>query len=133
MVLMLQKEVAKRIVARDSKESLLSISVKAYGEPKYIETIKRGSFYPIPNVDSAILLINNISKEFFSVANQEKEFFNILRAGFAHKRKFLINNLEAWLPSKEKLQKAFEFCEISPKARAEDIKPEDWRCLAEKI
>ncbi|MEK7066338.1 MAG: rRNA adenine dimethyltransferase family protein, partial [Patescibacteria group bacterium] len=74
MVLMLQKEVAERITARDGKESLLSISVKAYGEPKYIETIKRGSFYPIPNVDSAILLINNISKEFFKRRGSEVSF-----------------------------------------------------------
>ncbi len=75
MVLMVQKEVAKRIVAhstnsswpgRDSKESLLSISVKTYGEPTYIETIKKGSFFPIPKVDSAILKIDNISKTFFS-------------------------------------------------------------------
>ncbi|HPY12875.1 MAG TPA: 16S rRNA (adenine(1518)-N(6)/adenine(1519)-N(6))-dimethyltransferase RsmA, partial [Candidatus Paceibacterota bacterium] len=59
MVLMLQKEVAKRIVAGDGKESLLSLSVKAYGEPKYIKTVPAGAFVPKPKVDSAILLIHN--------------------------------------------------------------------------
>src|SRR6185312_3875994 len=45
-VLLVQKEVAQRIVARDDKESILSISVKVYGEPKYIDTVKAGSFNP---------------------------------------------------------------------------------------
>ena len=113
MVLMLQKEVAERIVAKDAKESILSISVKAYGEPKYVETVKRGSFYPIPNVDSAILKIDKISKnpylsEVGPPGLKEECFFEILKAGFAHKRKFLIKNLETKFPSKEKVQNAFK-------------------------
>jgi len=63
MVLMVQKEVAKRIV--DKKESLLSLSVKVYGEPKYIKTVKAKNFLPQPKVDSAILIIKDISKDFF--------------------------------------------------------------------
>ncbi|MFA5987724.1 MAG: 16S rRNA (adenine(1518)-N(6)/adenine(1519)-N(6))-dimethyltransferase RsmA, partial [Candidatus Paceibacterota bacterium] len=59
IVLTVQKEVAERIVAKDGKESLLSLSVKAFGQPKYIETIRRGNFTPIPNVDSAVLLISD--------------------------------------------------------------------------
>ena len=62
MILMVQKEVAERIVARDEKESLLSLSVKAYGTPKYVEKVPRGAFAPAPNVDSAIIHISNISK-----------------------------------------------------------------------
>src|SRR3989344_4133317 len=57
-----QKEVAERIMAKDGKESILSISIKAYGEPEYGGTIKAGSFYPKPKVDSAIIAIRNISK-----------------------------------------------------------------------
>ena len=60
MVLLVQKEVAERIVARNNKESILSISVKAYGDPKYIEKVLAGSFVPAPNVDSAIILIKNM-------------------------------------------------------------------------
>jgi 16S rRNA (adenine1518-N6/adenine1519-N6)-dimethyltransferase len=71
MVLLVQKEVAKRIVAADKKESILSISVKAYGEPKYIDTVPKRFFRPIPKVDSAIILIDKISKEFFD-NDQEK-------------------------------------------------------------
>ncbi|MEI6494707.1 MAG: 16S rRNA (adenine(1518)-N(6)/adenine(1519)-N(6))-dimethyltransferase RsmA [bacterium] len=125
MVLMLQKEVANRIVAGDKKESILSISVKVYGEPKYIKTVPRGAFSPAPNVDSAILLINNISKKnFVNVA--EDKFFAILKQGFAQKRKKLISNL------KLKPEQAKEL-EIDENARAEDLRLEQWLKLAKNL
>ena len=61
MTLLVQKEVAER-VARSEKESILSLSVKVYGEPKYISTVPAGAFSPPPKVDSAILHIAHISK-----------------------------------------------------------------------
>lgn len=69
MTLLLQKEVAHRIVAAGGKESILSISVKCYGTPRIIATVKAGAFYPPPKVDSAILTIEHISKEFFGTFN----------------------------------------------------------------
>jgi len=95
MVLMVQKEVAERIVARDKKESILSISVKVYGEPKIIKKVSAGSFFPKPNVDSAILLIDNISKDNF-VKNKidENTFFEIIKKGFKSPRKQLNSNLK---------------------------------------
>ena len=57
MVLMIQHEVAKRIVANNKKESILSISVKAYGEPKMIMKVPARYFSPAPKVDSAIIAI----------------------------------------------------------------------------
>jgi 16S rRNA (adenine1518-N6/adenine1519-N6)-dimethyltransferase len=129
---MVQKEVAKRIVAQDGKESILSISVKAYGEPKYIKTIARGSFYPMPNVDSAVLKIDNISKKSFGKQN-EKRFFEIVKAGFGHKRKLLKKNLLDVCADATTLDKAFANCKIDPKTRAEDIKVGDWLCLAQNL
>ncbi|MDP3962455.1 MAG: 16S rRNA (adenine(1518)-N(6)/adenine(1519)-N(6))-dimethyltransferase RsmA [bacterium] len=87
IVVMLQKELAKRIV--DERGSILSMAVKAYGNPKYITSVPRKFFRPIPNVDSAVLLIEDISKKFFVNLN-EKSFFIALKTGFAHKRKVLI-------------------------------------------
>jgi 16S rRNA (adenine1518-N6/adenine1519-N6)-dimethyltransferase len=121
IVVMLQKEVAERIVARDGKESLLSISIKAFGEPKYLKTVPRGAFYPVPNVDSAILGIFKI-KPF---ANSAK-FFEILHRGFTHKRKLLKNNL---LCSTATLAA----CKIEPSARAEDLSLSDWQCLTQQL
>ncbi|MFM2357428.1 MAG: dimethyladenosine transferase, rRNA (adenine1518-N6/adenine1519-N6)-dimethyltransferase, partial [Candidatus Parcubacteria bacterium] len=54
IVLLVQKEVADRIMARDKKESILSLSVKIYGDPKREMVVNRESFKPVPNVDSAI-------------------------------------------------------------------------------
>jgi len=72
IALLIQKEVAERIVAKDGKESILSMSVKAYGQPKFIKKVKAENFSPKPRVDSAILLIENISKDFFEDISEEK-------------------------------------------------------------
>jgi 16S rRNA (adenine1518-N6/adenine1519-N6)-dimethyltransferase len=128
MVLMVQKEVAERI-AKDKKESVLSISVKIYGIPEYIATVKAGSFYPAPNVDSAILKISNINKSFFTTENvSEKEFFAVIKAGFLHKRKFLARNLESIFDS-NKINEVFSSIELSNKSRAEDLNLEQWKKL----
>lgn len=123
MVLLVQKEVAERI-ARDRKESLLSLSIKAYGTPYYVATVKRGSFSPVPAVDSAILRIDGISKKNFTRFS-EKHFFEVLRIGFAHKRKLLSGNLGGFF-GKGKVQQVFQTLGISPKARAEELSLKKW-------
>lgn len=131
IVLLLQKEVAQRIVARDKKESILSLSVKVYGEPRYIATVKKESFSPKPKVDSAIVSISNISKTNFKNTTEEK-FFSIVKAGFAQKRKKLINNLRKVAP-KEILEKVFQELNLDPNTRAEDISFELWLKIAESL
>lgn len=126
MVLMLQDEVAKRIVASDEKESLLSISVKAYGTPKYIKKVKAGNFSPAPKVDSAVLLISAISKNNFVTHAEEEKFFELVKRGFASKRKMLRNHLGV---SEEGMKQ----CKIEPTARAEELNLENWLCLARTI
>lgn len=141
MTLMVQKEVATRIVAKDGHESLLSLSVKVYGTPRYLATVGKGNFYPVPKVDSAILNIEGISKEFFdklTVGNlwkregtsSEQAFFSMLHAGFAHKRKYVMSNLSESAP-KDDLIKLFQLCDINKKARAEELSLENWRRLLE--
>lgn len=129
MTLLVQKEVAERIVARDGKESILSLSVKAYGTPKYIMKVHKRFFSPAPKVDSAIIHIGDISNKFFKNKSEEDSFFQLIKAGFAHKRKVLRKNLED-LQHKEvglpKIDEIFEKLDINPKARAEDIKFEKW-------
>lgn len=125
MVILLQKEVAERIVARDKKESLLSISVKAYGEPRYVETVKAGNFSPTPKVDSAILAIENISKKNFDDCSEEK-FFAIVKAGFAHKRKKLFGNLGL---NKNEKKAISAKTGIGENSRAEDLTLSEWKSL----
>jgi len=131
MVLLLQKEVAKRIVASNKKESILSISVKAYGKPIYIETVQKRYFSPEPKVDSAILLIEDISKKLFIDNNiAEKKFFEIVKTGFAHKRKVVSSNLKTIFG--DKTVNILDECEVKEKSRAEDLGLKDWICLAKK-
>lgn len=63
-----------------------------YGVPILVKVVPRGSFNPSPNVDSAVLLIDNIKH--FGNPKIEKDFFNILHAAFAHKRKLMLGNLK---------------------------------------
>lgn len=128
MTFLVQKEVAVRI-ARAKKESLLSLSVKAYGTPAYRFTVPRGAFKPAPNVDSAVLSVINIRSDAFTNAHAEERFFEILRAGFAHKRKLLAKNLED-VASADAIRDAFAGAALAPKARAEDVPLEAWRTLA---
>lgn len=115
MTLLVQKEVAERIVAKNGKESLLSLSVKAYGVPEYIRTVKAGSFSPPPKIDSAILSIRDISRKCFLDAHHEDVFFTLIHAGFASKRKTLGNTL------REHIQNGL----VLPTALAKNTRPED--------
>lgn len=121
MVLMVQHEVAKRIMGRDGKESILSISVKAYGTPEAILKVDRRYFSPKPKVDSAIIKISDINREFFIKNNlNEEKFWKIVRIGFAHKRKKLGNNLKNIVPQEKLSEKTLE------NKRAEDLSLKDW-------
>ena len=125
MTLLVQKEVAVRIVARGKKppdsargkESILSLSVKAYGTPKLEFSVPRGAFRPAPKVDSAVLTIRDISRKNFATRAEEERFFALLHAGFAHKRKFVRKNLSA---------AGLSAGTIDEKARAEDMSLSQW-------
>lgn len=131
MVLLVQKEVAQRIMAKDKKESLLSISVKAYGKPRLVSIVKAGSFAPAPKVDSAIIAIENISKEFFK-GFSEKDFFELLHAGFGSKRKKVSSNL-AKICGKEEVEKTFQELGMDGNIRAENLDIKAWRLLAVQL
>jgi 16S rRNA (adenine1518-N6/adenine1519-N6)-dimethyltransferase len=127
---LVQKEVAVRIV-RSKKESLLSLSVKAFGTPHYRFTVPKGAFSPAPSVDSAVLSITEIASQFPSHL-AESHFFEVLHAGFAHKRKQLAKNLEE-LYTPESVRESFEHASLARTIRAEDVPLEKWRTIAKTI
>lgn len=131
MTLLVQKEVAERI-ARSKKESLLSLSVKAFGTPRYCFTVPRGAFKPAPNVDSAVLAIEQIRSDAFADATDEERFFEVLRAGFSQKRKRLAKNLEQ-VTSRESIERAFTSSNLSPNMRAEDVSLTTWLSLVQEL
>jgi len=132
IVLLMQKEVAERI-ARSKKESLLSLSVKAYGVPHYIQTVKAGNFNPPPNVDSAVLAIENISRKNFS-NTPEGSFFEILHIGFGQKRKTLLGNLKKNSAfTAELLEETWKELNLDARIRSEDVPLETWLALTARL
>lgn len=127
LVFLIQKEVAERI-ARSHKESILSLAVKAYGEPTYVKTVPAGAFSPPPKVDSAILAVHGISRKHFNDKTHEQRFFDLLHKGFGSKRKFLASNLKPMLG--ERVNEALSQANIADKARAEDVPLQSWLTLA---
>jgi len=130
LTFLVQKEVAEQIVGKHGKESILSLSVKFYGDPVYAGKVGREHFNPPPKVDSAILVINNISRTRWS-GIEEKKFFSVVKSGFRAKRKMLIGNLSDGLHvPKEKLLSIFSSLNISEKVRGEDLPIKTWVALA---
>lgn len=129
LVFLIQKEVAERI-AREEKESLLSLSIKIFGDPTYICTVKRGHFNPPPKVDSAIVAINNIRKD--KVSSEDTLFFDLIHLGFGQKRKQLLGNLSA-VYSRTDLTAVFNELQLPLNIRAEDVNLATWRLITHKI
>jgi 16S rRNA (adenine1518-N6/adenine1519-N6)-dimethyltransferase len=133
IVVLVQKEVAQQIVARDGKEGILSLSVKAYGTPRYVATVKSEAFKPAPKVDSAIIAITGISKAQLKNISDEA-YFSVVKAGLSAKRKMLLGNLAKGLDlPKEKLETIFIELGIGIHTRGEDVPIEKWLLLAKSL
>ncbi len=122
-VLLIQKEVGERVVSHNNKESILSLAVKLYCDPEYIATVPKQLFNPAPQVDSAIVLFNNIRPAPKNV--DVERFFKLSKQAFGGKRKKLANTLPEY-----KTQLAT--CGIDQNARPEDVEFAKWLCLAQK-
>lgn len=151
IVLMVQKEVAQRIVARPPHMNLLALAVQSMGKARIAFTVPKSFFRPQPKVDSAVIVIENISNHFFRLLHTEdarttdanvtrtnvsikKEFFALLHAGFRQKRKRLINNIAGFIKKDRKeLENIFKTCGIPLNARAENLSLEEWKCLYLRI
>lgn len=144
LVLMLQKAVVERIVLpkksgkkelENFKENLLSLSVKVYGNPEFVMPVSARNFSPVPKVDSAVLKVSGISRNFFEINKiNENDFFTFLKAAFSSKRKKMIKNLvNKSFVEKEKIQKIFSELGISKDSRAEDLSLGDFENIFLKI
>lgn len=129
MVVMVQKEVAEVIAAGPGKMSLMSVSVQFYGEPEVVSYVPARCFYPVPEVDSAILRIRPYPHPAVAVTDREG-FFRLVRAGFSASRKQLANSLGRGLvlPKAEVLA-LLEEAGIDPRRRAETLGLDEWTRL----
>lgn len=133
VILTIQKEVAQRILARDGKMSLLSLSVFVFGEPEIVGTIPAGSFFPAPDVDSAVLRIRLYPEPLIS-ASQLDQFFKLAHAGFGQKRKTLRNSLSAGLSlPANKVEVRLLEAGIEPSRRAETLSMAEWAKLVDSF
>lgn len=130
LVFLVQKEVAERI-ARDKKESLLSLSIKAFGTPSYISTVKKGHFTPPPKVDSAIVKVGDINHVRLSGLDPA-QFFHLLHLGFGQKRKQLLGNLSQQY-NRDALTALFTSLSLDTTIRAEDVPLTQWVDLTKTI
>ncbi len=94
-VLMMQKEVAERIVAKPPRMSLLSISAQYFTQPRLIQSVPKELFWPVPKVDSAIISFTLRAEPLFKA--DSRRLFRLVRAGFSSKRKQIKNSLAAGL------------------------------------
>lgn len=130
MVLLVQKEVAERIIAKNHKESILSLATKLYGDVKMVYKVSAGSFFPKPKVDSAVISID-LHKEKLD-KKLEKQYLEIVKKSFAHKRKIMLGNLKneikdmAW-------ENIFKKLKINEKIRAEDLNKNDFIQISESV
>lgn len=131
MILMIQKEVAERIIARSPKSNLLAISVQFYARPEIVSLVSSKSFYPEPKVESAIIKISDIKND----SNVDtKKFFRLVKIGFSSPRKKLLNNLSGGLGlSKNETEEILQKIKIAKNIRAEVLEIEDWKNLNDQV
>ncbi len=133
IVVMVQYEVAQRMVAGPGDMSLLGVSVQFYGLPRIVARVPARAFYPAPKVDSAILRVDVRDRIPLSLAERD-DFFRVVQAGFAEKRKQLHNSLTHHLHRKnEEVRVCLVAASIDPSRRAETLTIDEWLTLWDKM
>ena len=129
VVLMVQREVAQRIVAKPGQMSVLAVSVQFYGQPRIVTRVSARSFYPVPKVDSALVRIDPY-QELALGPNSIDPFFDVVRAGFAQRRKQLRNALVHGLALPvEYISKVMTAAGIEEQRRAQTLSVREWVAL----
>lgn len=129
MTLMLQKEVAERIIAKPPEMSILAVSVQYFADAEIISCVNKDNFWPQPEVDSAIIKID-LRKKIESDVDKEKRFFQLVKIGFSSRRKMLKNNLmSGYKIDQETAKDRLKSAGLSEKVRAQDLSVEDWKNL----
>ena len=125
MALLVQKEVAERVVAGPGDMSVLSVSVQLYADVELGLVVSKELFVPAPKVDSQILIIRLLDAPRFDV--DEKKFFRVVKAGFGERRKKLVNSLAGGLNlSKHQTLELLHAAEIETIARAQELSLVQW-------
>lgn len=128
-VLLIQKEVAERVVAEPGDMSVLSVTAQFYWEASLGRLVRAGLFTPPPKVDSQILILKRRDTPLFEETDAKK-FFRLVKAGFVQKRKTLLNSLSSGLHMpKPEVQQLCEMAGINPGRRPQTLSLVEWHNL----
>ena len=135
MVLMLQREVAERMVAKPGSRDygILSVISQYYAKLRKAFVVPASCFRPVPQVDSAVMCLARRSEPQPTDARFDQVFLKVVRGAFAHRRKTLINSYreEGW--EEPLLQQALEQTHIDPRRRAETVTVQEFMALAHSV
>ncbi|MBS6106468.1 16S rRNA (adenine(1518)-N(6)/adenine(1519)-N(6))-dimethyltransferase RsmA [Anaerococcus sp.] len=131
MTIMVQKEVAERMVASESDKeySSLSVFIKFYTEAKVIANLPKSVFIPQPNIDSTIL---NLKLRIYDENVNQDLLFKLIRAGFNKRRKTILNSMSD-VVEKDKLKEAFAKVDLKENLRAENLSIDDFINLTNEL
>jgi 16S rRNA (adenine1518-N6/adenine1519-N6)-dimethyltransferase len=129
-VVMLQKEVAERILAKPPDMSVLSVAMQLKTQAKRVCNVKPGAFIPPPKVDSIVLLL--VAQSAYK-NNQAEQIIALAKKGFAHARKQLRQTLaQSGEGEREEIGKVLAGEGLSPLARPEELSLAVWAALAKE-
>lgn len=129
MVVMVQREVARSMVASPGDMGLLSIAVQLYGSPRVVCSVPPRAFRPAPKVTSAVVRIDVYPQPVLALDSIEG-FFELARAGFSAPRKQIRNSLRHGLEtSAASVEAMLATAAIDPTRRAETLSLDEWGTL----
>jgi 16S rRNA (adenine1518-N6/adenine1519-N6)-dimethyltransferase len=130
IVIMVQREVADRIVAEPGDMSVLAVATQFYATPSIVARVPASSFRPRPKVASAVIQLLPREGGHIDVPDTET-FFQVVKAGFSTRRKQLVNSISHGLAlSKDEAYGLLKDASIPPTSRAEELSVENWADLA---
>jgi len=130
--LVVQREVAGRIVARPGSKDIgrLSLYAQYHTDPEKVFTIGKGCFYPVPKVESVFLKFDTPQKQKIRARN-EKLFFKIIKTAYGQRRKTILNSLSGMGIEKRALSRLLKLSGIDPRSRAEEIPLQKFAVLSD--
>ncbi len=134
VVVMVQKEVASRMVASPgSKEyGSLSVFVDFYSNPEIVLKVPNTVFMPKPKIDSSVIKLN-IKRELPDIDSEK--LFKVVKASFSKRRKTILNALSTYgfNIEKEDIKNTLELCNINPSERAENLSTEEFIKISKSL
>lgn len=134
LIIMVQKEVAARLLAPlgDKNCGAISAFIEYYAIGEKLFDVKRGSFFPAPNVDSSVICLELRDNPPVDVDKQA--FFKVIKAAFSQRRKTILNTLSAGLDlEKPTLAKVLSSCNIAENRRAEELNIDHFADISNRL